>query len=284
MSGNISLERQCTLQAKLFIAARRDRGLVEDLAKILCASGGLREDPAAHLLASAVIGFISANGVDGELSMETFDYTLSLADESLAESALDSMFRQVEKGERYDTFKHKWVDDPCREAHPDADYVAAYRKFKADKAVDRIRTARLLRMACARIGEYPGWDYLGAALLEGRAEGGGCPIRGNCDCYSAFMFRLSRAMSTALKDCPPADSGQLEAYVSNALNCLRQEARVSAARGERMRVEECAVPEGAASLSKKVAGRPLRYLRTPFCPEAGADLALVKRLLGLDAS
>lgn len=281
MSERIVLEKRCTPQTKLFLAARRDEELVEALSRTLCSSAAMRENPSGFLLASAILGFIVANGVESELSMRTFGYMLSLANESVEESALDSMFRQVEKGEYYDLEQHKWVDDPRREPQPHLDYIVAYRRFKEEKAPERARTIRLLRLSYLRIGEYPGWDYLCAALLESRVDGDGCPIRRSCKCYLSFMSRLSRAMSTALSDCPSGHAGSSQVYVSKALEYLNEEARTCAVSGERMRLGGATAPEGASSLSESVAGRPLRRLRTPFCPEAEADLASAKRMLGL---
>ena len=277
---NPVLQNRCTVQAKFFLAARRDEALIDALAAVLCVGLALRSLHSAALLATAIAGFVCAYGRVEELSMDVFCHMLRLADESVGESALDAMFRQIERGEFYDKRKHAWVKHSIRKPQPDVACVLAYRSFKECPAPDRADAVRLLRVSTARLGEYPGWEYLAAALLADRgAVGDGCPP--GCGCYAVAASRLSRALSVSSRRLPSAELGSAEAYVADTFECLRGEAERSVLSGERMRVEDRCVPEGAATVSERAAGEVLGHLRGQFCPKACEDLRAVMGALGL---
>lgn len=126
-------------------------------------------EKAERLLYCALVGFIFENGSEEEKNMNTLVYLLDLAkaseeDENM-ESALDAMFRQVEKGEYYDKDLHKWVDNPHRQANPNSFAVGQYRKFKqaAGKTLKSILiscAARLAPFDIAELKEVMKYDEL----------------------------------------------------------------------------------------------------------------------------
>lgn len=271
-------EKRCSLQYKLLVAARDDEELSETLAKILCSSPTLRNHRSAVLLASSIVGFLCANGNENELSMDTFGYMLSLADESLDESALDAMFRQIEKGEWYDKTKHAWVKHPGRSPQPDVGYVVAYREFKKHLAHDRAAAVRLLRVSTVRFGEYPGWDFLAAAMLEDRIPAGSCPA--GCGYYARAMSRIGRAVRASRRRIPAVESDCAEACSAEAVEWLGREIGRAAQTGERLRIGECHVPDGVAAISEEVMGSIMAAVAAPFCPKVEEDLRLAKEMFG----
>lgn len=162
-------------QTKIFMAIKHGEMDVDDLANVLCSQTAGASRLACEPLARSVIGFVANQGAPNEFSFDTVLYLLKMAKEKEdLESALDAMFRQVSKGEMYDLEKHAWVDDPAREAKPNEPYVLDYAAFKAGSVADRRAAVAALTATVVRLGYYPGYECLSAAVLARYGTAGVC--------------------------------------------------------------------------------------------------------------
>ena len=153
-------------QRWLFTAAKVRPPMLDALSKLLLRQAGLNGDAAAGFLLNALLGYISELVASRDRHAGTLARLLQMHSSGPEGhmSPLDCLFHTIETGEEYDLDEHRWKpgrDKPL----PDAPFVKAYSAFRERPACEQDHAARRLAGATAKLEEYPGWEYVSAALI-----------------------------------------------------------------------------------------------------------------------